>query len=209
MLMRIIATLLLFSGFSASYRTTAGAQAVVSTPAIPLTQQEGMLPVPGGRVWYRLTGSGSGTPILAIHGGPDGTSCRLRELARLSADRAVIFYDQLGTGRSDRPADTTLWTLPRFVAEVDAILTHLRLADVILFGHSWGGTIATEYVLTHPAAGVRALILAGPLLSTPRWLADADALVATLPAPARRAIAAADRNGRYDGRDLLVVVYDF
>jgi proline iminopeptidase len=179
------------------------------TAAAALAPGEGMLRVPGGRVWYRVVGTGRGTPVLAIHGGPGGTSCRLRNLARLAGDRPVIFYDQLGTGRSERPTDTTLWTLPRFVAEVDSIRAQLGLREVVLFGHSWGGTVAAEYALTRPAAGVRALVLAGPLLSTPRWLADADTLVATLPAAAREAIATADRTGRYDAPAFAAAVDSF
>jgi len=159
---------------------------------------DGMLAVPGGKIWYRVVGTGRGTPLLVIHGGPGGSSCRQRELARLGMDRPVIFYDQLGTGRSERPTDTTLWKLDRSVAEVQAIRDQLGLRQVDILGHSWGGTVAAEYALTHPNSGVRALILAGPLLSTKVWIADADSLVAQLPDTVRRVVAEADRTGKYD-----------
>lgn len=176
----------------------AATPAAPATSAAALAPGEGMLAVPGGRVWYRVVGRGPGTPLVVIHGGPGGTSCRLREHGRLGDERPVIFYDQLGTGRSERPADTTLWTLPRAVAELHAIRQALGLREVHLLGQSWGSAVATEYALTHPDAGVRSLVLTGPFLSTPRWIADADVLVAGLPPDVRRTIAAADSTGRYD-----------
>ena len=160
--------------------------------------REGMIPVPGGRIWYRVAGDGTGTPIIGIHGGPGGTSCRLRELGRLGDERPVVLYDQLGGGRSEQPSDTTLWTLPRFVAEIDSLRARLGLREVVVSGYSWGGTVALEYALTHPAHGVRALVLGSPLVGTARWMADADTLVMALPAEQRRAIAIADSTGDYE-----------
>ena len=122
--------------------------------AATLRAGEGMLAVPGGRIWYRVVGTGTGTPLLAIHGGPGGTSCRMREHGRLGDERPVIFYDLLGTGRSERAADTTLWTLPRAVEEVEAIRRALGLREVHLLGQSWGSAVALEYALTHPNSGV-------------------------------------------------------
>jgi proline iminopeptidase len=84
------------------------------------------------------------------------------------------------------------------VEEVAAIRRQLGLREVHLLGHSWGGTVAAEYLLTKGSAGVRSVTLAGPLLSTPRWIEDARALVAQLPEPQRRAIAEAEAAGRYD-----------
>jgi pimeloyl-ACP methyl ester carboxylesterase len=61
---------------------------------------EGFANVPGGRVWYRVVGTGPGTPLLLLHGGPGMPSYYLSSLAVLGKDRPVIFYDQLGAGRS-------------------------------------------------------------------------------------------------------------
>ena len=163
-----------------------------------LAPGDGMLAVPGGRVWYRVVGTGPGTPLLVIHGGPGGTSCRLREHGRLGDERPVIFYDQLGTGRSERPRDSTLWTLPRAVQEVEAIRRALGLRELHILGQSWGSAVALEYALTRRGSGVRSLVLTGPFLSTPRWIADARLLVAQLPDTMRRVIGAADSTGRYD-----------
>src|SRR5688572_22716088 len=78
----------------------------VSPPAAP---PEGFVEVPGGRVFYTTMGSGDKTPLLLLHGGPGGRSCGFAVLNDLATDRRVIRYDQLGSGRSDRPTDLSLW----------------------------------------------------------------------------------------------------
>jgi proline iminopeptidase len=146
---------------------------------------EGFLDVPGGRVWYRVVGTGRGTPLLVLHGGPGGRSGRLVGLAALGDERPVVFYDQLGCGHSKAPDDPKLWTVDRYVAELAAVRAALGLRRVHLFGHSWGSTLALEYLLNQRPAGVQSVIFAGPLVSTPRWVADARRLKATLPAAVR------------------------
>lgn len=174
-----------------------------------LRPHTGFVPVPGGRVWYEVAGEGSGTPVILIHGGPGGRSCRLALLKAMGSDRPVILYDQLGTGRSDRAADTTLWRLPRFVEEVDSIRAHLRLAQVHLYGHSWGGTVALEYGLTRPGSGVRSLILSAPLVSTSVWIADADTLRLELPPALQRTLSAHEAAGTVDAPAYLAATDSF
>lgn len=162
----------------------------------PLTPGEGFADVPGGRVWYRVAGNGPGTPLVVLHGGPGASSHYLESLAQLGSERPVIFYDQLGSGRSDRTADTTLWRIERFMAELDSVRSHLGLTDIHLLGHSWGSMLATDYVLAG-ATGVRSLVLASPALSAARWEADADTLISTLPPDLQRAIARSEAAGSY------------
>ena len=149
---------------------------------------EGFVDVPGGRVSYRTMGSAGRTPLLLLHGGPGGRSCAFSVLSGLAVDRQVIMYDQLGSGRSDRPHDLSLWRTDRFVEELDAVRKALGLRDVHILGHSWGGTLATEYLLTKGTEGVRSVILSSPLISTPRWLADTRRLRLTLPEPVQSAL---------------------
>ncbi len=151
----------------------------------PTTPTEGYVDVPGGQVWYRVVGSGPGIPLLVLHGGPGGRSGRLIGLAALGNERPVVFYDQLGSGHSVAPDDPKLWRVDRFVRELKAVRSALGLKQVHLFGHSWGSALALEYLLTCRPAGVRSVIFAGPLISTPRWTSDAQRLKATLPAPVR------------------------
>lgn len=172
------------------------------------TPQEGYVAVPGGRIWYRVVGSGPGTPLVVLHGGPGAPSYYMASLARLGADRPVIFYDQLGAGRSDQPTDTTLWRVTRFMVELDSLRDHLDLKRIHLLGHSWGAMLATDYLLAKPK-GVGSLILASPLISTARWEADADSLIATLPDSVQRAIATHEAAGTYSapGYQAAVQIY--
>ena len=120
--------------------------------------EEGTISVDGYRVWYRRVGSGR-IPLLVLHGGPGGGHDYLEPLEALAADRTVVFYDQLGCGRSDQPDDRTLWRMERFVAEVGTVRHALGLEQIHLLGQSWGGWLAIEYMLTHPP-GVASLVLA-------------------------------------------------
>jgi proline iminopeptidase len=177
--------------------------------AAPLVAREGLLDVPGGRVWYRQIGNGPGVPLLALHGGPGGLSCRFQSLAPLADERPVIFYDQLGSGRSDHPADTTLWNVDRFVAEVDAVRRGLGLDSVHLLGHSWGGALAAEYLIAAKPAGVVSVILSSPLLSTPQWIADANVLRGELPPALRAVLDSNEAKGTIDSPEYAAVTDSF
>lgn len=65
---------------------------------------EGTIAVPGGNVWFKRIGGGAGLPLLAVHGGPGLPHDYMTALARLANEREVIFWDQLGCGRSERPS---------------------------------------------------------------------------------------------------------
>ncbi len=107
---------------------------------------EGLIDVPGGKVWFKRVGAG-GIPLLVLHGGPGFCHDYLTALEDLADRREVIFFDQLGCGRSERPDDDTLWTVDRYVDEVDAVRQALGLERHHLFGNSWGGMLALQYVL--------------------------------------------------------------
>jgi proline iminopeptidase len=156
--------------------------------------REGYVEVRGGRVWYRVVGGGGGVPLLALHGGPGFTYDYLEPLARLADDRPVVFYDQLGSGRSDRPADPALWRIERFVDEVARVRAALGLDQVHLFGHSWGTMLATDYLLTQPV-GIVSRTLASPLLSTARWIADQAAYRRELPADVEAVLTQCEEEG--------------
>lgn len=156
--------------------------------------REMMLRVPGGRVYVRVDGAldGPRAPLVLIHGGPGGTHQGLLDAVALADERAVILYDQLDSGRSDWPQDPANWTVPRFVAELEAVRAGLGVRRWHVCGASWGGTIALEYAARRPA-DLASVVLAGPLISTRAWLADADALRAALPPATQATLAACDR----------------
>jgi proline iminopeptidase len=153
--------------------------------------------VPGGRVWFRVIGTAPGTPLLLAHGGPGGTHEYLLSHARLAADRPLVFWDQLCSGNSDRPADPANWTIPRFAAEVTALRRHLALDRAMLLGHSWGAAIAATYAGARPA-GLVACVLASPFIHAHDWMADNAPKVARLPPEAAAAIARHESAGEYD-----------
>ena len=181
-----------------SPKADSAADTLLTAAADTFPSQEGMIDVPGGKVWYRKIGNGPGVPLLAMHGGPGGTSCRFEVLAPLANERPVIFYDQLGSGRSEHPTDTSLWNFPRFVQEVDAVRRALKLDTVHLLGHSWGGALAAEYLIATKPTGVRSVIFSSPLISTPRWIADADSLREQLPEAIQQVLDEHEQAGTID-----------
>ena len=146
---------------------------------------------------WRRFGGGTGTPLLLIHGGPGVPSDYLDPLSALGDERPVFVWDQLGCGRSDHPTDPRLWTRARFVDEMARVRRALGLEQVHLLGHSWGATLAVDYLRTNGQAGIRSLILAGPLLDTARYLAASAVLLQSLDGPSQAAIATAIRNGDF------------
>lgn len=164
-------------------------------PAIP--QGEGYLAVPGGRIWYKVSGSGAGTPLVLLHGGPGFSSYYLKPFEDLGGDRIVVRYDQLGGGKSDTTSDTTLFTIPHFVRELDSLRAHLGIAKWHVLGHSWGTILALEYYRAHPDR-VASLTFGSPVFDIPAYERRARQLLATLPDSSQRAVRLAEATGKYD-----------
>lgn len=143
--------------------------------------EEGFAHVPGGRIFWRRFGSGGKTPILALHGGPGAAHNYLLSMQALADERPVIFYDQLGCGRADAPADERLYTVQRSVDELDAVRKALGLDRVVLYGHSWGTVLALEYICQGRGKGVEKLILGGATASIPQAVAGMQRRIGSLP----------------------------
>jgi L-proline amide hydrolase len=139
--------------------------------------------------WYRVDGdlrpgaADAPAPLVALHGGPGATHEYLLPLVDLADGRAVVFYDQIGNGRSthypERGAD--FWTVELFVRELHNLVAALGIADRHhVLGSSWGGFLAQEYALTHPP-GLQAMVLADTAASFPDFLAECNRLRGELP----------------------------
>jgi proline iminopeptidase len=103
---------------------------------------------------------GSGEKLLVVHGGP-GIPCGYVYHAHTRyAEQGleVVSWDQLGCGDSDRPEDASLWTIPRFVEEVEQVRRHLGWEKFLLLGNSWGGILTIEYCLRYQQH-VKALVV--------------------------------------------------
>jgi len=148
---------------------------------------EGTIAGPGGSVRYWIYGEG-GIPLLCLHGGPGMAHDYLDTLADLSDRRAVVFYDQLGCGGSDRPNDPSLWTIGRSVAEVAAVCDALDLDRFHLFGNSWGGWLAMQYTLDR-RPDLASLTISSSPPSVPRVVEEMGVLRQQLPADVERVIA--------------------
>jgi proline iminopeptidase len=162
-----------------------------------ITCDDGRIGVPGGRVFWRRFGSGGGIPLLVVHGGPGLTSGYLEPFTALSDTRSVVTWDQLDCGRSDCPRDPALWTLERFVEELDIVRETVTPGPVHILGHSWGSTLIMEWLMTRTPGAVASVIFASPCLSTPRWIEDTRTLVGQLSHEAQAAIAEAERTGDF------------
>jgi proline iminopeptidase len=158
---------------------------------------EGFAAIAGNKIWYAVYGDLKlgNTPLIGLHGGPAWPHYSLLPLSEL-ADKGipVVLYDQLGSGKSDRPDDPRLWTIEAYVNELDELREHLGLDTVNLLGHSWGGTLAIEYVLKHPG-NVEKLILNSPLIDTQLWISEADKLKDELPSDTARIMREHEKNG--------------
>jgi proline iminopeptidase len=169
---------------------------------------DGHLPVEGGSIFYRVVGSGTGTPLLLLHGGPGYTGHYLEPLGVLGDDRPVVVYDQLGSGRSDRVTEPELMDINRYVRELDSLRSALGLEEVHLFGHSWGAMLALEYLATDPS-GIVSLTLASPVISIASWAADGAELLATLPETTRATIEAHEAAGTTSSQEYQDASFEF
>ena len=147
--------------------------------------QEGTIPFKGYETWYRIVGAGEEPgklPLLCLHGGSGAAHDYLESLqAMADTGRRVVFYDQLGCGRSSLPeAKPEMWTVELFVEEVDAVRRALSLDRVHLLGQSWGGMLGMEYELTQPE-GLESLTVASSPASMIQWVAEANRLREALP----------------------------
>jgi proline iminopeptidase len=123
-------------------------------------------------VWVKRVGNNPDVKVLLLHGGP-GATHEYFEACDSFLPKAGIeyyYYDQLGSGRSDAPEDSSLWDLPRFVDEVEQVRQALGLGreNLVLLGHSWGGILAIEYALKYQQH-LRGLVISNMMSSVPAY----------------------------------------
>jgi L-proline amide hydrolase len=144
----------------------------------------GYIPFKGYQTWYRIVGDGEAPgklPLLCLHGGPGASHDYLESLDAMAATgRRVIYYDQLGCGKSATPSNPSMWTVELYVEEVDVVRKALGLEHIHLLGQSWGGMLAMEYMLTQPK-GVASVTIASSPASMIQWVEEANRLRRELP----------------------------
>ena len=119
----------------------------------------------GHKVYVEQCGRKDGIPVLVLHGGPGGgCSPTMRRFFDPAVYR-VILFDQRGCGRSRPHASVTANTTQDLIRDIEVIRNLLEIDRFILFGGSWGATLALSYALTHPSR-VAAMALRGVFLGT-------------------------------------------
>ncbi|SFR54322.1 proline iminopeptidase [Yoonia tamlensis] len=119
----------------------------------------------GHTVYFEQCGNPDGIPVVVLHGGPGGgCSPAMRRYFDPAVYRIVLF-DQRGCGRSRPHASVTANTTWHLVADIELIRRTLGIDRWVVFGGSWGATLALIYAQAHPEC-VRALALRGVFLMT-------------------------------------------
>ena len=166
-----------------------------------LPRTEGRIPFHGHTTWYEVVGEGEEPgrlPLLCLHGGPGGAHDYIGSMAELArGGRRVIFYDQLGCGRSPHPSQPDLWTVELFIEEIGVVRDALGLDRIHLLGQSWGGMLGMEYALTHPR-GVESLVICDSPASIPLWVAEGNRLRTALPAEVQQTLLRHEQAGTTD-----------
>ncbi len=124
------------------------------------------------KVWTKRVGNHPTIKVLLLHGGP-GASHEYLEIFDSFFPRAGIeyyYYDQLGSYYSDQPDHADLYTVPRFVEEVEQVRQTLKLDrnNFYLWGQSWGGILGIEYALKYQEC-LKALIISNMMASIPAY----------------------------------------
>jgi proline iminopeptidase len=129
-------------------------------------------PVGNFEVWTKRFGSNTKIKVLLLHGGPAMTHEYMEcfELPFLKEGYEFYQYDQLGSYYSDQPTDSSLWTVDRFVEEVEQVRKAIGAdrSNFIVLGNSWGGILAMEYALKYQK-NVKALVVANMMASAPEY----------------------------------------
>jgi proline iminopeptidase len=166
--------LLLFGSFSCKEKTNS--YLVDVDTAVIKTGGVKMIPIttPSGNfnVWTKRIGNNPKIKVLLLHGGPACTHEYFECFESFLPQEGIefIYYDQLGSFYSDKPTDTTLWRLPRFVEELEQVRTALKLdsSNFYLLGHSWGGILAMQYALQYQK-NLKGLIISNMMSSCPAY----------------------------------------
>lgn len=133
-----------------------------------------MIPIHNGKykVWTKRVGNNPTIKVLLLHGGPSATHEYFESFDSFFPQAGIeyYYYDQLGSYYSDQPTDSSLWTIERFVEEVEEVRTALNLdsSNFYLLGNSWGGILAMEYALKYQK-NLKGLIICNMMASCPDY----------------------------------------
>lgn len=129
------------------------------------------------KVWTKRIGNNPTMKVLLLHGGPGATHEYFECFDSYFPNAGIeyYYYDQLESAYSDRPSDSSLWNLPRFVEEVEQVRKALRLdrSNFYLYGQSWGGILGLDYALKYQD-NIKGLIISNMVSSVPDYIQYAN-----------------------------------
>jgi proline iminopeptidase len=125
-------------------------------------------PVGNFKVWTKRFGNNPRIKILLLHGGPAAGHEYMECFESFFPKEGFEFYeyDQLGASYSDQPGDSSLWTIPRYVDEVEQVRKAIGAdsTNFYILGNSWGGILGMEYALKYQQ-NLKAMIVANMVAS--------------------------------------------
>ena len=161
----------------------------------------------GHEIYWEVCGNPMGAPALFVHGGP-GAGCTPDDRRWFDPRHyRIVLFDQRGAGRSQPAGELRANTTEHLVRDMEALRCHLQIDDWLLFGGSWGATLALAYAQQHPER-VRALILRGVFTATAserQWLYAPDGAARVDPAAWQRLMAAIPPPQRADPLQALAL----
>lgn len=111
----------------------------------------GMLDLDGRhRMYFEESGNPKGAPVLFLHGGPGAGAAAAHRRFFDPAHYRIVIFDQRGAGRSTPLGEITDNTTPLLVADIEKLREHLGIKSWVVFGGSWGSTLALAYGEFHP-----------------------------------------------------------
>ena len=126
----------------------------------------------GHRLYWELSGNPDGKPVVFLHGGPGGGSSPAHRRQFDPARYNILVFDQRGAGKSTPYASLEANTTWHLVEDIETLRAHFGVDQWMVFGGSWGSTLALAYAETHPER-VTELVLRGVFLFDPHevdWL---------------------------------------
>ena len=153
------------------------------------------------KVWTKRVGNNPTMKVLLLHGGPGATHEYFEAFDSYfpNAEIEYYYYDQLESAYSDQPNDSSLWSVDRYVDEVEQVRIALGLNsdNFYLLGSSWGGILCMEYALKYQQ-NLKGLIVSNMMASIPDYITYAnDVLGPQLPSDVLNEIRALEAKGDY------------
>lgn len=160
----------------------------------------------GNELFYTIVNEeGKNVPIIVLNGGPGGAFnsyyLTMQDIA-FSTDRPMLFYDQVGGGRSLKEGmPDSYWRMETWMDELEAIVEHFGYKEVILLGHSFGGMLAIATAIERKPKWLKGLILSSTLCSSKMWEEDTLMILSKLPKKIRETLLKGINSGDYESEE--------